>query len=66
MPPLRLLALTAALALAGCGADRASAPQPDGDSAVRRLGRIDFEPCALAGAMGGQSVDDARCGRSVG
>ena len=63
MPRLRLTAIAAALAIAGCSADRVPAPKPEGDSAVRRLGRIDFEPCALAGALGGQSVDDARCGR---
>lgn len=61
MPRTRLLALAAALALAGCSTDRAPVPRPDGDSAVRRLGDIDFEPCALSGLMGGASVD-ARCG----
>lgn len=63
MSRLRLLTASIALALAGCNAaDRAPAPKPDGDSAVRRLGTIDFEPCALTGALGGQTVD-ARCGR---
>lgn len=60
MPLHRWTVLAAALALAGC-AERAPAPRPEADSAVRRLGRIDFEPCALPGMLGGESVD-ARCG----
>lgn len=59
MPLHRWTVLAIAFALAGCDAE--PAPGPQADSAVRRLGRIDFEPCALPGMLGGQSVD-ARCG----
>lgn len=62
MPRLRSLAIATLLALTACSAGQAPAPGPAGDSAVRRLGRIDFEPCALAGGLDGQTVD-ARCGR---
>lgn len=62
MHRMRVITASLALALAGCNAgDRAPAPKPDGDSAVRRLGSIDFQPCALSGVLGGAPTD-ARCG----
>ncbi len=62
MHRMRFMTASIALVLAGCNAERAPAPEPAADSATRRLGTVDFEPCALPGALGGQTVD-ARCGR---
>ncbi|GAB2518697.1 alpha/beta hydrolase [Lysobacter humi (ex Lee et al. 2017)] len=58
---LPVLALAIAAGLAGCDGARGPAARPEGDAAVRRVGRIDFEPCALSGAFATQTVN-GMCG----
>lgn len=58
---LPLAALGLALALAACH-DAAHPAAHATRAAVRSYGAIDFEPCALSGAMGAQTVD-ALCGQ---
>lgn len=55
-PALTLLAL----ALAGCSG-AAKSPSPAPESAKRTVGRVEFEPCALTGALATQTID-GMCG----
>ena len=61
MPRTRLLATALVLALAGCSGARDTTPQPEAESAKRTVGRIQFEPCALSGALAAQTLD-GMCG----
>jgi pimeloyl-ACP methyl ester carboxylesterase len=62
MSKLRPLASLLALALAGCSGT-APGPQarPEAEAAKRTVGRLEFEPCALSGALATQTLD-GMCG----
>jgi pimeloyl-ACP methyl ester carboxylesterase len=64
MSKLRPIAslLAVALSVAGCsGTAHGPQARPEAESAKRTVGRIDFEPCALSGALATQTLD-GMCG----
>lgn len=62
MPRLASLALALTLVLAGCsGAPHGPQARDEADTAKRTVGRIEFAPCALSGALGTETLD-GMCG----
>ncbi len=53
-------ALAAAMLLAGCGADPEPGADAGAEAGTRQFGAINFVPCSLTSASGGQSID-AQC-----
>ncbi|HZX80300.1 MAG TPA: alpha/beta hydrolase, partial [Lysobacter sp.] len=61
MPRTRYLVAALALAVAGCSGTPEPAARSEAESAKRTVGRIQFEPCALSGALAAQTLD-GMCG----